>query len=68
MGVASQSYLRAGVSVLLGIFVLGEHITLAIGIGLAAIIIGVAAINIPQRAFNARSRPSESGARHSNSL
>ena len=27
MGVASQSYLRAGVSVLLGIFLLGEQIT-----------------------------------------
>ena len=48
---ASQSYLRAGVSILLGIFVLGEQITLAIGTGLTAIILGVAAINIPSRAW-----------------
>jgi drug/metabolite transporter (DMT)-like permease len=56
MGVASQSYLRAGVSVLLGIFVLGEQITLAIGLGLVVIILGVAVINIPFPAFNARRR------------
>jgi len=54
MGVASQSYLRAGVSVLLGIFVLGEQITQAIGLGLVAIIVGVAAINIPSPAFSVR--------------
>jgi drug/metabolite transporter (DMT)-like permease len=65
MGVASQSYLRAGVSILLGIFVLGEQITFAIGIGLTAIILGVAAINIPPRAFNAQYRSSETGTRHS---
>jgi drug/metabolite transporter (DMT)-like permease len=46
MGVASQSYLRAGISVVLGIAVLGEHITLPIGLGLCAIILGVIAINI----------------------
>jgi drug/metabolite transporter (DMT)-like permease len=46
MGVASQSYLRAGVSVLLGIVVLGEHITVPIGLGLCATIVGVIAINI----------------------
>jgi drug/metabolite transporter (DMT)-like permease len=45
MGVTSQSYLRAGVSVLLGVLVLGEHVSAAVGIGLAAIIVGVAAIN-----------------------
>ena len=45
MGVTSQSYLRSGVSVLLGIAVLGESISAAAGIGLAAIILGVAAIN-----------------------
>ncbi len=49
MGVASQSYLRAGVSVLLGIVVLGEQVTPAIGFGLAAIVLGVAAINAPSR-------------------
>ena len=45
MGVTSQSYLRAGVSVLLGTLVLGEKLSAAAGIGLAAIILGVAAIN-----------------------
>lgn len=45
MGVASQSYLRAGVSVLLGAIVLGEQIALTIGAGLLAVILGVAAIN-----------------------
>ena len=45
VGVTSQSYLRAGVSVLLGMLVLGERISPAVGIGLAAIIVGVAAIN-----------------------
>ena len=52
MGVASQSYLRAGVSVVLGTSILGEHITVEIGIGLAAIIIGVVVINVPSRTFN----------------
>jgi len=47
MGVASQSYLRAGVSVLLGMAVLGEKVAPAIGLGLLAIILGVAAINVP---------------------
>jgi len=47
MGVASQAYLRAGVGVVLGITVLGEKITLVIGLGLAAAIIGVVAINVP---------------------
>ena len=45
MGVTSQSYLRAGFSVLLGMLVLGEKVSPAVGIGLAAIILGVAAIN-----------------------
>ncbi len=49
MGVASQSYLRAGVGVLLGVLLLGEQITPVIGFGLAAAILGVAAINTPFR-------------------
>ena len=49
MGVTSQSYLRAGVAVVLGIIVLGERVSPAVGIGLAAIILGVAAINAPRR-------------------
>jgi drug/metabolite transporter (DMT)-like permease len=49
IGVASQSYLRIGVSVLLGVLVLGERITPEIGIGLAAIVLGVLAINMRAR-------------------
>ena len=45
MGVTSQSYLRAGVSVLLGIWLLGERMAPATGFGLALVILGVAAIN-----------------------
>lgn len=45
MGVASQSYLRMGFSVLLGAFVLGESITWPIVAGLLAVMFGVAAIN-----------------------
>ncbi|MFT5449673.1 MAG: hypothetical protein ACI9DC_004870 [Gammaproteobacteria bacterium] len=48
MGVASQSYLRAGIRVLLGVLLLGEQISLMLGLGLMAIIIGVAAINLGQ--------------------
>ncbi len=47
MGVASQSYLRAGVGVLLGTLVLGEQITPAVGLGLLLAVLGVAAINAP---------------------
>ena len=46
MSVASQSYLRTGISVLLGVFLLGEQITLMIGLRLGAIIVGVALINL----------------------
>ena len=49
MGVASQSYLRAGVGVLLGVVVLGETITPPVAIGLAAAVAGVALINWPRR-------------------
>jgi drug/metabolite transporter (DMT)-like permease len=45
MGVASQSYLRAGVGVLLGVLLLGESISTLVGLGLAASILGVALIN-----------------------
>ncbi len=47
MGVASQAYLRAGVSVLLGIVLLGETLTVAITIGTVMAIVGVALINWP---------------------
>lgn len=49
MGVASQAYLRAGVSVILGILLLGESFRPAVGLGLVAVILGVAAINLPRR-------------------
>ena len=49
MGVASQSYLRIGVSVLLGVLVLGEEVTPETGLGLAAIVFGVVAINLRAR-------------------
>ncbi len=49
MGVASQSYLRAGVGVILGVVLLGETIALPAAIGIAAAIIGVALINWPAR-------------------
>lgn len=49
MGVSSQSYLRMGVSVLLGVIVLGEQVTPEFGLGLAAIVLGVLAINLPPR-------------------
>jgi drug/metabolite transporter (DMT)-like permease len=45
IGVTSQSYLRCGISVLLGVVVLGEHVTATVGLGLVAIVLGVAAIN-----------------------
>lgn len=48
MGVASQAYLRAGVSVVLGIVILGEVFRPVIGLGLLAVILGVAAINMPK--------------------
>lgn len=53
MGVASQSYLRAGVSVLLGLVILGEQLSATVIAGLAAIIVGVALINVPAKKSNA---------------
>lgn len=49
MGVASQSYLRAGIGVILGDVVLGGTFTSTIGLGLLATIAGVALINWPRR-------------------
>ena len=45
MSVASQSYLRAGLSVLLGLIVLGEQLSATVLIGLVVTIVGVALIN-----------------------
>ncbi len=47
MGVASQSYLRSGVGVVLGITFLGETLSVPIALGLAAAMFGVALINWP---------------------
>ncbi len=47
LGVASQSYLRAGVGVLLGVVLLGEAPSLPVMIGLVAAIGGVALLNAP---------------------
>lgn len=47
MGVASQSYLRAGIGVVLGLVFLGESVSYPVGAGLLTAIIGVALINAP---------------------
>jgi drug/metabolite transporter (DMT)-like permease len=49
MGVASQSYLRAGIGVVLGIVFLGESFTVPVALGLCAAVTGVALINWPSR-------------------
>ena len=49
MGVASQSYLRAGVGVVLGMVFLGETFSMPIALGLAAAMVGVALINWPAK-------------------
>ena len=49
MGVASQSFLRAGIGVVLGMLLLGETLTLPTASGIAAAIAGVALINWPAR-------------------
>jgi drug/metabolite transporter (DMT)-like permease len=49
MGVASQSYLRAGLGVILGMVFLGETFSLPVAIGLGAAIGGVTLINWPVR-------------------
>ncbi|MEM7072578.1 MAG: EamA family transporter [Pseudomonadota bacterium] len=52
LGVTSQSYLRAGIGVMLGIIVLGETLNLTVAAGLVAAILGVAMINWPKRPGN----------------
>ncbi|WP_339781348.1 EamA family transporter [uncultured Thalassospira sp.] len=49
MGVASQSYLRAGVGVALGVLLLGEKIDSLTLAGICCALIGVAAINWPRK-------------------
>lgn len=50
LGVASQAYLRAGVGVALGVFILGETISLTVAIGIGIAIFGVVLINWPVKA------------------
>lgn len=57
MGVASQSYLRAGVSVLLGLVILGEQLSPTVLLGLVTIIVGVALINLPAKKMSKSSQP-----------
>lgn len=49
LGVASQAYMRAGVGVALGVFILGETITPTVAVGIAIAIFGVVLINWPVR-------------------
>lgn len=49
MGVASQSYLRAGIGVILGLVFLGETFTPPVAAGLCAAMAGVALINWPAK-------------------
>lgn len=49
MGVASQSYLRAGIGVILGLVFLSETFILPVAVGLGAAIAGVTLINWPVR-------------------
>lgn len=49
IGVASQSYLRASVGVLLGMVFLGETFSLPIALGLCSTVLGVLIINWPRK-------------------
>lgn len=49
IGTASQSYLRAGIGVILGVIVLGETITLVVACGIVVAIVGVVLINLPNK-------------------
>ncbi len=54
VGTTSNAYLRAAVSVVLGIALLGERPGWQTGLGLALVAIGVIAINAPSRARRSR--------------
>lgn len=49
LNAASQSYLRMGVGVLLGMLIYGEQLTFTVAIGVIIAILGVALINMPAR-------------------
>lgn len=57
IGVASQSYLRAGIGILLGVGLLGEALTLPALIGIFAVLLGVIALNLEP--LSCRTKPSE---------
>jgi drug/metabolite transporter (DMT)-like permease len=57
MGVASQSYLRAGVGVALGVLLLGEKIDSLTLAGICCALIGVAAINWPRKTRPIATKP-----------
>jgi drug/metabolite transporter (DMT)-like permease len=56
LGVASQSYLRAGIGVVLGMVLLGETISLPVAVGVLIAILGVALINWPTRRLREAAR------------
>ncbi|TNE39273.1 MAG: EamA family transporter [Alphaproteobacteria bacterium] len=49
LNTASQSYLRMGIGVALGILLLGESFSLIVGLGLVTAMLGVMLINLPER-------------------
>ncbi len=51
IGVASQSYLRSAIAMLIGIFMLGESFTWSLGFGVIVIIIGMFLINSGSMVF-----------------
>lgn len=58
MGVASQSYLRAGIGVLLGVLLLGESISPPVIGGILCTLVGVAIINLPLTFWQGSTSPS----------
>ena len=64
LGVASQAYLRAGVGVLLGVIILGEQVTPAVGLGLLLTVLGVAAMNAGPSVAAASAPKDQPSARH----
>ncbi|WP_412777747.1 DMT family transporter [Thalassospira lucentensis] len=58
IGVASQSYLRAGIGVLLGALLLGETINPLAVAGILCALAGVAIINVPRTFLRSQASPS----------
>jgi len=50
MNAASQSYLRMGIGVILGMIIFGEQLSFVVALGVVVAILGVALINMPTRA------------------